>query len=57
MSDKAYVEVKVRLIIRKDEDANITEILENMDYSFKDTTGTADINETEILEWDVTDLK
>jgi len=34
MARKVYVNVTVRLIIRTDEDQNIDEVLENMDYNF-----------------------
>jgi len=57
MSDKAYVTVTVKLIIRKDEDASINKILSEMSYDFTDTTGEADITETEIVDWEVTDSK
>lgn len=57
MARKVYVEAKVKLIIRANDDADIDEVLNEMDYSFSDTTGKADIEDTEILDWEITDSK
>lgn len=57
MARKVYVEAKVKLIVRADDDADIDNVLSEMDYSFSDTTGKADIEDTEILDWDITDSK
>lgn len=54
---KVYVEVKVKLIIRQDDDAKIADVIDEMDYSFADTTGKATIEDTEILDYEVTDSK
>lgn len=55
--NKIYVEVKVQLIINKDNDISIQDILDEMDYSFKDTTTKADIVDTQILDYEVVDSK
>jgi hypothetical protein len=52
---KVYVEVKVKLIINCDEGLEISQIIDEMDYSF--TTGKAEIEDTEILDHEVTDSK
>ena len=52
---KVSVEVKVRLIIRQDEGVSTEEVLENMDYFFKSNNGGAEIEDTEIHDWEVTD--
>lgn len=57
MARKVYVEAKVKLIIHANDDADIDEVLNEMDYSFSDTTGKADIEDTEILDWEITDSK
>lgn len=55
---KVYVEVTTRLIIRADEGQSITEVLENMDYSFTASDSTnADIEDTEIKDWEITYAK
>jgi len=57
MSRKVYVEVKVKLIIDMDEGIEVGDIVNELDYTFKDTTGTATIIDTEILDYEVTDSK
>ncbi len=54
---KVYVDVVARLIIRADEDIEIQNVLNEMDYNFKDTTGKADIEDSEIQDWNITDSK
>jgi hypothetical protein len=54
---KVYVEVKTRLIIQAEENQNINEVLENMDYSFTSTHESAEIIDTEITYWQITDSK
>ena len=57
MSRKVYVEAKVKLIVRIDEDADTTEVLDELEYSFSDTTGKAQVEDTEIRDWEITDSK
>jgi hypothetical protein len=60
MSRKVYVEVKVRLIVRMDDDENAPEVgdvISEMDYGFTSQTEGADIEETEITDYLVTDSK
>lgn len=54
---KVYVDVTVRLIIRADDDASIDHILNELDYNFSDTTGKANIEDTEITNYNITDSK
>jgi len=54
---KMYVTVTTRLIIRADEGVEINGVLENMDYDFTSQTDGADIEDTEIQDWNVTDSK
>lgn len=57
MARKIYVNVTVRLIIRADEDQNIDEVLENMDYNFTASeSDNADIEDTEITDWELVDV-
>jgi hypothetical protein len=51
---KDYVTVTARLVIRVDDDnVKTTEVLENMDYSFASTNRGAEIEETEIRDWEI----
>jgi len=54
---KVYVEVTTRLIIRADDEQPIDEVLENMDYAFYSQSKGANIEDTEIRDWEVTDSK
>ena len=54
---KVYVEVRVRLVIRQDEGVETSDVIDEMDYSFADTTGQATIEDTEILGFEITDSK
>lgn len=54
---KIYINLKVKLIIRQDEDADTDHILNELDYNFKDTTGKAEVEDTEILDYAITDAK
>ena len=54
---KVYVELKVKMILNQDEGVETSEILDEMNYNFQDTTGKADIIDTEILDYDIKDSK
>ncbi len=54
MSRKVYVNVTTRLIIHADEGTDIENVLENMDYSFTSNNSNANIEETEITDWEIT---
>ena len=54
---KVYVNVTARLIIQANEGVEIQNIIDEMDYNFKDTTGKADIVDTEIADWNIQDSK
>ena len=54
---KVEVEIKIRLSIRADENVDIGTVINEMDYNFTDTTTQADIEDTEILDYDVTDSR
>lgn len=54
---KVYVDVTVRLIIRADEDQDIDEVLQEMDYNFTaNESSNADIEGTEITDWELVDV-
>jgi len=54
---KVYVELKVQLVIYADQGAEITEVLENMDYNFTSNSDNAEIEDTEITNWEIIDSK
>jgi len=54
---KVFVEVKVKLIINMDEGIDLDDVISEMEYDFSDTTTHADIEDTEILDYEITDSK
>ena len=54
---KVYVEIKVKLIIRADEDVDVQGVLDDMDYNFSSTSEGADIEDSEVMEYDIKDSK
>lgn len=57
MSRKVFVEVKVKLVINADEGVDIGEVINEADYNFTSQTTGADIEDTEILDHEITDSK
>lgn len=58
MSDrKVYVKVETRLIVRLDDGVDINDVIDEMNYSFVSQTDGADIEDTEITNWEVIDSK
>lgn len=58
MSDrKVYVEAKVKLVLRVDEGEEVSHVMDELEYTFSDTTGKAQVEDTEILDYDITDSK
>ena len=54
---KMVVTVEVKLWIRADEDIELATIIDELDYDFRDTTTKADIEDTEILDYEVVDSR
>ena len=57
MSRKVFVEVKVRLVINADEGVDIGNVINEADYNFTSQTEGAEIEDTEILDHEITDSK
>jgi len=57
MSRKMVIEVKVKMVINADDNVALQTILDEMDYNFTDTTTQADIEDTEILDYEVIDSR
>jgi len=57
MSRKVTVEVKTKLSIVMDDDAELSEIMNEMEYDFSDTTTQADVQDMEMTDYEVVDSK
>ncbi|KKM76067.1 hypothetical protein LCGC14_1383820 [marine sediment metagenome] len=57
MSRKVIVEVKAKLTISIDDGMSVGKVIDEMDYSFTDTTTAATIEDTEIIFAEVIDSK
>ena len=54
---KVTIELKVNLSILANEGVEISEVINELDYNFSDTTGHADILDTEIQNYEILDSK
>jgi hypothetical protein len=54
---KVYLELKVKMIIHISEGDFIYEFVDELDYEFKDTTGNVTIEDTQIIDFEVTDSR
>ena len=54
---KVIVELKVKLLLNVDEESQISDIVDELDYNFSDTTGSADVIDTEISDFEIIDSK
>ena len=50
---KLTIEFKVQVDVDIEDGVNIDKVINEMDYDFKDTTGTAKVVETTILDYEV----
>ena len=57
MSRKVYVEVTSRLIVEMDEGIEVSNVIDEMDYDFNSQTEGADIVDTTIEGYEITDSK
>ena len=57
MSRKVAVVVEVKLLIRSDDDIELSEIMDEMEYNFIDTTTKAEVEDTEITDYQILDSK
>jgi len=55
--DDIIVDVTIRITLKKDSGENLNDILDEMDYDIQDTTGKADIIDTEYTEYEVISAK
>jgi hypothetical protein len=54
---KVFVEVKVKLVLNMDEGVEVTDVINELNYNFQSTLDGADVEDTEILDHEVTDSK
>jgi hypothetical protein len=54
---KVYVSINIDLIIDMDSGTNLSDIINEMDYNFSDTTGNATIVDSIISDYTVKDSK
>ena len=54
---KVIVEIKLKAIINVDDDIEISEIIDELDYDISDTTTKATIEDTEIIDYEIIDSK
>lgn len=54
MARKAYLDVKIRLVVEMEEGVTVNEFTSDMDYDFKSQTDGASVLDTEIIDYEVT---
>ena len=52
-----FLEVKMKLVLDIEEGQEVSEVMDEMEYSFSDTTGNADIVDTSIENYEILDSK
>jgi len=54
---KVYVTLTVKLIMTVDEGVEVSDVINELDYNFSDTTGNADVQDNTIENFEITDSK
>ncbi len=54
---KVYLNVMFQIIVDAEEGVDISEVMNELDYNFLSTTDNADIVDTEMVDYDITDSK
>ena len=57
MSRKVHVNVTTRLILTLDDGIDVDSVISELDYNFTSGTDGADVEDTEIVDHEVTDSK
>lgn len=58
MSRKVYVKLEVNLIILVDDDTQVADVIDNMDYNFTASyDDNATITDSEVIDFQITDVK
>ena len=54
---KVYAKLEVGIVFRVDEGIEISDVLNELEYHFSDTTGQATVEDTEIRDFEIEDSK
>ena len=54
---KVYLELKIKMRMTVNEGVDVAEIIDELDYHFSDTTTKATVEDTEIVDYEITDSK
>ena len=54
---KVYVILTTKLVITADDKVSIEDVVNELDYSFVSTDDSAEVDDTEILDWYIDDSK
>ena len=57
MNRKVFIDVQVKLVISIDEGEEVGDFIDNMEYQFVDTTGAAEVLDSEITGYEIVDSK
>jgi len=58
MSRKVYVKLEVNLIMLVDDDTQVADVIDNMDYNFNASDDdNATITDSEVIDFQITDVK
>lgn len=53
--NKLYIELKIKVILNIDSVEDVSEVIDDLDYQILDSTGKAEILDTEIVDYEVVD--
>jgi len=54
---KVTIKLEMRMLMSVNEDIEIAEVIDELDYRFNDTTTVADVLDTEIIDYEVIDSR
>ena len=54
---KVYIILQVKLVMRVDEGTEIEDVVNELDYTFNDTTGNATVEDSTVADYAITDSK
>lgn len=57
MARKVYVNITFKAVIRADDGVDISDVINELEYNIFDTTGKAQVEETSLEDFEVTDSK
>ena len=57
MSRKVTVNLEIKLTMTVDESIDVSDVINELDYNFSDTTTQATIEDTEILDFEIMDSR